>query len=1310
MPPQQRVVRRKRRTAASSSTPDSSAPVSSRTKKARLAKAKVPSTPTSTLKANKAPAPSQPPPISYTPTQHTLFLADDNLTFTWHPVQSKQAGAVSLQRFFAPFKDDVHGYFVSAKAAKNAATTVGAISIYRHIGQVTLQKFQQLDGLPPQRQWFPGVKKTSSQYINLRIPLQACWCANEDVALALESLSSVQESPWPKPFIVPLAKREDILRACDVDNYHDDFDLEVQIYAGRLLFELIACPDIHLLFTHLKSRHPYDPVPTLPEYPAIFPRSPAEERTPNSAFLNILHKAESTGYAELTDEQNAKIEKGLSVKLYQYQRQTVRWMIDKEIGPYSLNEFFWEERSFTGASDEDSGKYYYFPLTGEVRLCKPPSTRGGMVTEEMGLGKTIEALALIVSQKAPEHKSSIITVHCEEDPPDLFVQDRFVRMTRTRVYNHERAVSSISTIFQHGDEILQDPDEIEFPADIKLRRWPAKTTLIVCPISLLGQWKHEIRTRAPSLTWVEWNANVNDDYPSRHAIGEHAKDVVFTTYEMVRSDSELSKISWKRLILDESQLTRRSSTQVARDVFNLRSEYRFLLTGTPLVNSISDLKGQLSFLKIWPFTLDSDGFWETYVMRRFHSNDNLIDKLLQVTMIRHSKSQKLGISLPERTYETITVSLTGSYRACYYYVLASCLEELHTDNYSETRLRSLLRLLLALCLSPYLLDCISLDVARRYTWARQAASTFSSVGIMKVSPQEAIQFVAESGGGLLVDSQRVFAVRGRDADNLYEMYMQMPMNELREYVIERNLLPYTRAGRTSRERLAALAAGGAYRLDTDTIKELRHTAVEVSLAPRSEIATWSRAKTIARLRQHYDLENGIQALRTIHESGLSSIMKVAENRGNPSCPVCLTDCEGRVAVTKCGHLYCFDCIMMLLSTDEPARRCAICRRPLSSSLTVEIMRKADPKKEAKAEKNESKLLEQGSPSKKAEAGVLQNVDVAEGGAAQQQSKGEPQGASSSLPLEEVNQSDMQWMSPSEMWQKFEACPAPPAAFNTIGRNEHFPSLSAEFLRHLAAVRGSGQGSPKLDALLHLIQSSSQDTKFCVVAGSIESLRMIFRFLESKKVMCVGAGVRRSDGGGSEWAPNTARTMIEGAERFVMDPDARVFLLNPGNATGLTLTAANVVVFMETIMKPAEAEIQAAARVHRIGQTKKVRVVRIVARNTLEQKIVDRRGKLDGNERSWVVREQSQETSREMLLRLFERDDSDIMTNNNNNINNNNNNNTLTWGGNGSGDAGLSSSESGDAGLSSSESGDAGLSSSESDDQTVARGVVVRPST
>jgi len=110
----------------------------------------------------------------------------------------------------------------------------------------------------------------------------------------------------------------------------------------------------------------------------------------------LLWANESTGYdvvvsAEGDDDDDAPAYEGAKVTLRDYQKETVRWMRrQEEVGAATgggvpgLNGYFWERRSFAGSDDE----YYYFPLGGHVLLNPPPVVSGGLLAEEMGLGKS----------------------------------------------------------------------------------------------------------------------------------------------------------------------------------------------------------------------------------------------------------------------------------------------------------------------------------------------------------------------------------------------------------------------------------------------------------------------------------------------------------------------------------------------------------------------------------------------------------------------------------------------------------------------------------------------------------------------------------------------------------------------------------------------------------------------------------------------------------------------------------------------------------------------------------------------------------
>ena len=75
------------------------------------------------------------------------------------------------------------------------------------------------------------------------------------------------------------------------------------------------------------------------------------------------------------------------------------------------------------------------------------------------------------------------------------------------------------------------------------------------------------------------------------------------------------------------------------------------------------------------------------------------------------------------------------------------------------------------------------------------------------------------------------------------------------------------------------------------------------------------------------------------------------------------------------------------------------------------------------------------------------------------------------------------------------------------------------------------------------------------------------------------------------------------EQFSKDPNIRAFLMTTtAGGVGLNLTAADYVFVLDPWWNPFR-ESQAIARAHRIGQTKNVMAVKFIARETIEEKIL-----------------------------------------------------------------------------------------------------------
>ncbi|MEI7662186.1 MAG: DEAD/DEAH box helicase, partial [Bacteroidota bacterium] len=122
---------------------------------------------------------------------------------------------------------------------------------------------------------------------------------------------------------------------------------------------------------------------------------------------------------------------------------------------------------------------------------------------------------------------------------------------------------------------------------------PHAASLIVMPASLVHNWQNEIRRFAPSLRIME-HTGIHR-MTSTPFFG--AVDVILTTYGTLRNDLSLfMKYRFHYIVLDESQVIKNPVALVSRAVCRLESDYRLVLTGTPIENSLTDLWSQFEFL------------------------------------------------------------------------------------------------------------------------------------------------------------------------------------------------------------------------------------------------------------------------------------------------------------------------------------------------------------------------------------------------------------------------------------------------------------------------------------------------------------------------------------------------------------------------------------------------------------------------------------------------------------------------------------------------------------------------------------------
>ncbi|GAA3244143.1 SNF2-related protein [Dactylosporangium siamense] len=114
-------------------------------------------------------------------------------------------------------------------------------------------------------------------------------------------------------------------------------------------------------------------------------------------------------------------------------------------------------------------------------------------------------------------------------------------------------------------------------------------TLIVCPLSVLGNWRREIGRFTPGL-------RVAVHHGTERALRDDV-DLVLTTYQVATRDVDrLAAKDWDRIVLDEAQHVKNSTSAAARAVREIPARHRVALTGTPVENRLTELWSIADFL------------------------------------------------------------------------------------------------------------------------------------------------------------------------------------------------------------------------------------------------------------------------------------------------------------------------------------------------------------------------------------------------------------------------------------------------------------------------------------------------------------------------------------------------------------------------------------------------------------------------------------------------------------------------------------------------------------------------------------------
>jgi hypothetical protein len=179
-------------------------------------------------------------------------------------------------------------------------------------------------------------------------------------------------------------------------------------------------------------------------------------------------------------------------------------------------------------------------------------------------------------------------------------------------------------------------------------------TLVVCPVSVLGNWQRELGRFAPDCRVLVHHGaerHRGDSRPFAERAAGH--DVVLSTYSLLARDLDhLAAVTWGRVVFDEAQQIKNPGAAQSKAARQLAADRRVALTGTPVENRLSELWSIMDVLN--PGLLGSPrSFRERFALPIEKEGEaaaaELLRRITQPFILRRLKSDRSIIAdLPDK--------------------------------------------------------------------------------------------------------------------------------------------------------------------------------------------------------------------------------------------------------------------------------------------------------------------------------------------------------------------------------------------------------------------------------------------------------------------------------------------------------------------------------------------------------------------------------------------------------------------------------------------------------------------------------------
>ena len=330
----------------------------------------------------------------------------------------------------------------------------------------------------------------------------------------------------------------------------------------------------------------------------------------------------------------AECPKKLQTQLLPYQRQALAWLLEKEdpqlplVGSDDATQLW--KRSAKG-----NNVFTNIATNFSLQNQNPVLASGGILSDDMGMGKTLEMIALMVADSKVEASSSTTLIVAP-----VGVMSNW----NGQIVQHVKAEHALNVLVYHGSG----------KKPMKEQDFRGYDVVVTSYGTLATEYFPRCKKNPPQ----------------------------------VPRPQGIFSMKWRRIILDEGHTIRNPNTKAALAATNLMAKSRWVLTGTPIINNLKDLFSLVRFIGLTG-GLERLEIFNSILIRPLNQGDVnaslLLQALIATICLRRKKEMKfVDLKLPELSEFKHTIDFLPHEREKYEALQAEAKGLLHSVQHRQT--------------------------------------------------------------------------------------------------------------------------------------------------------------------------------------------------------------------------------------------------------------------------------------------------------------------------------------------------------------------------------------------------------------------------------------------------------------------------------------------------------------------------------------------------------------------------------------------------------------------------------------------------